>query len=286
MTVTRAGKNLFDPNSTGNDWIGNNFVTSHPTGCKSVQLPASAGQSWSASMSNTRTTTNLLILVFFDGNNNVLARNLVVTNGKTLTATAPANTETVLCSLYTYSEAGNVQLELGTSATAYEPYVGQTYPATWETEAGTVYGGTLDVVSGVLTVDRAIVDMGTLNYTYDSSGGRFYTSVSGKKNESSDSEMMLAISSMYKPMTATAFQSNPTNGTMRGATVGGYCYFRNNEYTDAASFKTAMAGQTLCYELATPQTYNLTPEQVTMLLGNNYLVTEDGTITLTYMVGK
>ena len=27
------------------------------------------------------------------------------------------------------------------------------YPITWETEAGTIYGGTLDVVSGVLTVD-------------------------------------------------------------------------------------------------------------------------------------
>jgi hypothetical protein len=39
-------------------------------------------------------------------------------------------------------------------------------------------------------------------------------------------------------------------------------------------------------ELVTPKTYTLTPEQVTMLLGNNYLVTEDGTITLTYMAGK
>lgn len=29
------------------------------------------------------------------------------------------------------------------------------YPVTWETEAGTVYGGTLDVVSGVLTVTDA-----------------------------------------------------------------------------------------------------------------------------------
>lgn len=33
----------------------------------------------------------------------------------------------------------------------YEPYAGQTYSASWQTEAGTVYGGTLDMVSGVLT---------------------------------------------------------------------------------------------------------------------------------------
>jgi hypothetical protein len=53
-----------------------------------------------------------------------------------------------------------------------------------------------------------------------------------------------------------------------------------------ASGTTPSTGAEVAYELATPQTYNLTPEQVTMLLGNNYLVTEDGTITLTYMAGK
>lgn len=45
--------------------------------------------------------------------------------------------------------------EYGASASAYEPYAGQTYPITWESIAGTVYGGTLDVVSGVLTVTDA-----------------------------------------------------------------------------------------------------------------------------------
>lgn len=48
----------------------------------------------------------------------------------------------------------NPQVEYGTSASDYTPYVAlNTYPITWQAEAGTVYGGTLDVVSGVLTVD-------------------------------------------------------------------------------------------------------------------------------------
>lgn len=34
----------------------------------------------------------------------------------------------------------------------YEPYTAQTYPISWEAEAGTIYGGTLDVTTGVLTV--------------------------------------------------------------------------------------------------------------------------------------
>ena len=44
-----------------------------------------------------------------------------------------------------------IQLEEGSTATQYEPYNGAAIPISWQTEAGTVYGGKLDVLSGVLT---------------------------------------------------------------------------------------------------------------------------------------
>ena len=44
-----------------------------------------------------------------------------------------------------------LQLELGSTATDYAPYTGTTYSIDWTDEAGTVYGGSLDVTSGVLT---------------------------------------------------------------------------------------------------------------------------------------
>lgn len=78
-----------------------------------------------------------------------------INNSDTIVITEDANVK-----IWLYSSSGisvnNVtwfQVEDGTAATAYEPYVGHTYPITWQTEAGEVYGGTLDVVSGVLTVD-------------------------------------------------------------------------------------------------------------------------------------
>ena len=46
------------------------------------------------------------------------------------------------------------QLELGSSATAYEPYDGDTYSVTF-TDQGTVYGGTYDFVTGKLKVTWA-----------------------------------------------------------------------------------------------------------------------------------
>ena len=61
---------------------------------------------------------------------------------------------------YMVSEActiGDIQLELGSTATDYEPYSGQTYDINFPSEAGTVYGGTLDVTNGELVVDRAII---------------------------------------------------------------------------------------------------------------------------------
>ena len=55
----------------------------------------------------------------------------------------------------TYSKLENIQIELGSTATAYEPCTAQTV----EIPLGqTVYGGTLDVTHGVLTVDRAFIE--------------------------------------------------------------------------------------------------------------------------------
>jgi hypothetical protein len=54
----------------------------------------------------------------------------------------------------------HVQIELGSTATPYEPYTGDQISVTFPDEAGTVYGGTLDLVSGRLTVDRAMLDLG------------------------------------------------------------------------------------------------------------------------------
>lgn len=54
-----------------------------------------------------------------------------------------------------YLEYSAVQLEVGESSMDIEPYTGHTYPITFPTEAGTVYGGYVDVINGELTVDMA-----------------------------------------------------------------------------------------------------------------------------------
>ena len=51
----------------------------------------------------------------------------------------------------------DISINYPATDTDYHPYAGDTYSITFPSEAGTVYGGTLDVTNGTLTVDRAII---------------------------------------------------------------------------------------------------------------------------------
>jgi hypothetical protein len=164
---------------------------------------------------------------------------------------------------------------------------GTTYPISWADEAGTVYGGTLDVTTGLLTVDMASVDLGTLTWTYYTSGTNplFSTSSITDSALGVNGVVPNAISSAY-----TAYASNSRsnlasvlpNGCFsieRGATT---FHVRNDAYTSAAAFKTAMSGVQLVYELATPQTYQLTPQAVMTILGQNNIWADTGDVEVAY----
>lgn len=49
----------------------------------------------------------------------------------------------------------NISFNYPSTYTDYHAYTGQTLPISWQSEAGAVYGGTLDVTTGVLTVKKA-----------------------------------------------------------------------------------------------------------------------------------
>ena len=141
------------------------------------------------------------------------------------------------------------------------------YPVSWQTEAGTVYGGTVDLATGVLTVDRVGVDLGSLNWTYSSGDGWFQVSHSGHRNTG-------ALCSAY-PCVYTL--NNMPDKTV--AVVSGYFVTKDSSYNgDVNAFKQGVNGAQLVYILATPQTYQLTPVQVACLLGQNNVWADCGDI--------
>lgn len=151
----------------------------------------------------------------------------------------------------------------------YEPYNG-----TINTTAlgGTVYGGTLDVVSGVLTVTKVGVDLGSLTWSkygdYTDKDRYITTGIdSNVKNDEAN-----AICSIYPRLWGA-------NGWWIGSGSGKLSIFTTyGQYSSVSAFKTAMSGQILCYPLATPQTYQLTPTEVSTLLGENNVWADAGPI--------
>ena len=175
------------------------------------------------------------------------------------------------------------QLELGSTATSYEPYDGDTYT----TQLGqTVYGGTLDLVSGVLTVDRAMVDLGTLNWSYITSATvpHFACYPTGISTGVLGTDVLTCSAydaiACINASVATSIQF--PNGSICQSVGGASVRARNDDYTDATTFKTAMDGVQLVYELATPQTYQLTPQQINTLLGDNNVWSEQGSVAVVY----
>lgn len=179
----------------------------------------------------------------------------------------------------------NYKIERGNTPTDYEPYTGDTYTTDMPE---TVYGGSLDVVNGVLTVDRAMVDLGTLTWNYNASWGgypAFYCSVAptGIKVPSTSSTLIGAICSQYTEVKRDYLYSN--NVTAFCIPSDGKVSVRDSRYTSASDFKTAMNGVRLVYELAEPRTIQLTPTQINTLLGENNLWADSGAVTVEYWDG-
>lgn len=161
----------------------------------------------------------------------------------------------------------------------FAPFVGATHDITWSDEAGTVYGGTLQYLGGDawrLTKTMQSVDMGTPTWTRIDSGYGFYrfiATISDKKMGNSN-----LVCSIYATETEE-LGGNQHNCTIKGSNADNRVLVRDDRYTDVQAFATAVTGQTLCYELATPVTYDLTGEELATVLGNNNVFSSTGDVT-------
>ena len=175
----------------------------------------------------------------------------------------------------------NIQLELGSTATPYEPYQGNTYSVAFPTAAGTVYGGTLDLTAGTLTVDRAMVQLGRFSWYYNSTQNFFYTDVddiaAGITGYSVDTGVTI---DKYKYKGAGIGWANMPDFSF--GVVNKSLRIHDSRYTTSADFKSAQGNTQIVYPLATPIVYTLDPVTLTLLRGNNALWADCGDTTLTY----
>lgn len=169
---------------------------------------------------------------------------------------------------------------------AYDAGASPKYTIDWTSSAGTVYGGTLDVTTGVLTVDRAMIQL-----------------VTGSDNGIAQGKQQLAYAVPNKKPGLDNFMSNifkignmSDNYSMTGRSATSTVEFRialsdlgltgeesSSVRRDAFISWLNENPTYVCYELATPQTIQLTPTEIEMLLGNNVIWNDVGDMVLEYL---
>ena len=173
----------------------------------------------------------------------------------------------------------NLQLEEGTTATTYEPYNGTTYTIDLD---GTRYGGKVDLVSGVMTVDRVGVTVDENSNVISGSGGLPFRIdlLTGAKASSSASALTGVKCNFLKEVTQSS--SWGVDGTFsRVTTDTKIVYFKvNSEITTTQQLKTFLQNNNLqfVYELATPLTIQLPTTVVKSLEGVNNVWADSGDV--------
>lgn len=152
-----------------------------------------------------------------------------------------------------------------------------------------IFGGYVDLISGTLVVDKVSVDLGSLTYRiYSQSETRDNFIIASKipiKPSTNGNSVAPILSNIY---VATSYNATWSSWQVSYASdnVSDNLIFitPRGTYSDATTFKSAMNGVQLVYELATPQTYQLTPQQVNTLVGTNNVWSEQGNIELSYHI--
>lgn len=271
-----CGKNLWDETDTVEHWIDTDGNEAYRENSLLFAREVTVGQTYTLSNANATSAQNILLIAYYGASGNLISRTAKANGDKFLTVAVPTNAVLGKFCIFNKTLASDIQLELGSTATDYEAFDGDTYT----TDLGrTVYGGTLDVVTGELVVDRAMVTYdGTENWSSNGANLGFI--------RTEDDMRIGNAQSGY----CNRFATISNNGSF-GVRFGGnnaVIYFNHitdniSDVTDLASWKTWLANNPtqIVYPLATPQTYQLTPTEVSLLLGQNN-VWSDGDVVVTY----
>ena len=172
--------------------------------------------------------------------------------------------------------SGHANVDVIVSPTI-NPSDGTTYPIPL---GQTVYGGTLDVLTGVLTVTWKSADMGDFPWVLRNNN----QNRQAWKTDVSDMKFVPNGYPNPPPLLCEIFKTIVPNTIWRMYEITYYDGQLNamvapNEYADAEEFTTAMSGVQLVYEIATPLTYQLTPTQINTIVGSwNYVWCDSGKI--------
>lgn len=187
----------------------------------------------------------------------------------------------------------DMQIELGSTATEYEPYTGETHSVEFPSEAGTVYGGTLDLTAGTLTVDRAYISLtGAASEPWAKAGsgdGTYFRMVIGAIGSVVDDS---GICSHFAAEEIAGGTTVVGQRIFNSSAYGAVLMIRPEDAADAtvATFKAWLAEQAaantpvqMCWKLTEPGVYTMDAGTIAALAGLNSVFADCGPVEIEYV---
>ena len=205
----------------------------------------------------------------------------VVTFGANDTAVIMYTAETVI-GLKTAIEKFDLQLEVGSQVTSYEAYNGST---TLINLGGTYYGGYVtqdrDGKRELVVTHKAKTKLKDLGYwNYSESGNRFFINNISDVIQKTDWNRHIGLCECY-------IEGRVGNNQGDNLAYGFYnnsLYIRDTDYSDVATWLSAVGDNYMLYELAEPFTVALPDgEPITAFNGVNNIYNDSGDTSVTYL---
>ena len=291
--VTRTGKNLFNPVTLElGTFTGEGLPSSAKNRIRSGFIRVEGGKSYALSADYNTDKGTLTQSVSFYPENTITTKRTGFINWTTNNIfQVPLGTNYIRCLFQISSQQleltdiSNVQFELGSTATSYEPYQGTQITIDLD---GTRYGGVVDVTNGTLTVNRAehtiIANEVGLGWN-----NQAYSNISYAQTPKPNNAKAKIAPNFYFWICDSYVQTNSTNwdsathiGQQMPRNGNNYWWYGFPYGTSLEDMRTALTGVRYIYELAEPITVTLTPQQLTLLLGDNNVWADTGDVSITY----
>ena len=263
ITLTRVGKNLLDGVWRAGRYIDGAWSETN-TWRTSNLIPVKANESYCVSANNESTPMKIYqYLVDSDGNwiSGGYGSGVIQTTSDTAFL-AVCNTNTII------KRSSDIQLELGSTPTTYEPYTETQITIPFPK---TIYGGYVDLVNGEVVEEWGVLDLGEVNWgTLSGNRAKIINFVSKYNTiEPEYHSVPLAIAEKYVGRSASTVLKFSEFAIMKNLTL--YYDGENNP-----------SGK-IAYPLATPIHHTIDPQVIRPLKGvNNIYSDANGNIEIKF----
>ena len=289
VNVTRTGKNLIGSVNIidGEGYNANGIPETNANRFRTLPIKCE-GKSYITISWTIGTVSSQAIRCIWDANGNLLNRTVpsstTTGNRRYYTTNLTSFSGACYIAFAWYADGGasaqdnatDVMAEFSDSMSDYETGEVATYPISL---GQTVYGGTLNVTTGVLTMDRAITTMSTLSWIAGTASGRTYfkAAVAGKvvPTSSDTTHPIVATNINYAGVLTVAQMPDVSLAQAPGNTE---VRIYDSAVTTLSEMQDKYGTGQFVYYLATPITVQLTPTQVSTLLGANNIWSDSGSV--------